>query len=63
MEEKAMAETATAITAYGIPLSPFISFKYLGRFLSESDKDLTEVVHNLQREQQKRTRLSRVLGR
>ena len=36
-----------AITAYGIPLAPFTSFKYLGRVLSEADNDWTAVVNNL----------------
>ena len=62
-EEEAQAETATAISAYGIPLATVTSFKYLGRVLSESDDDWPAAAKNLQRERQKWALLSRVLVR
>ena len=43
------------ITAYGIPIAPFTSFKYLGRFLSAVD--------NLRRARQNWVSLTRVLRR
>ena len=63
MEGEAQSGTETAITAYGIPLSPFTSFKYLGIIFSAPDVDCPAVVHNLQRAQQKWVQLSRVLSR
>ena len=53
----------TAITAYGIPLSPVTSFLYFGRVILASDDDWLAVVHNLRWAQQKWARLSRVLSR
>ena len=47
VEEEARSGTATAITAYEIPLTPVTSFKYLGIFLSESDDNWLAVVRNL----------------
>ena len=38
-----------AIAAYGRSLTVVSYFKYLGRFLSESDDDWPEVIWNLQR--------------
>ena len=51
------------ITAYGIPLVPVSSFKYLGRVMLASDDDWPAVEQNLRREQQKWERLTRVLER
>ena len=51
------------ITAYGIPLAPFTSFKSLGIFLSAADNDCPAVVHKLRRALQKWVRLSWVLSR
>ena len=39
--------TETAITNYGIPLDPVLSFKYVDMVLSASDSDWMEVVRNL----------------
>ena len=50
-------------TAYGIPLAPFNSFKYLGRLLLVAYKDCKAVVHNLWRSRKKWVRLFRVLIR
>ena len=52
----------TAITAYGHPLAPFSSFKYLEIISSVLDDDLPVVVHNLRRAQEKWVRLTQVLG-
>ena len=52
-EEEARAGTEMAMTAYRIPLDPFTSFKYLGRFFSEADGEWPAVVHHLQRARQK----------
>ena len=46
-EEEVQAGTDMDITSYGIPLSPFTSFKYLGRVLSAADDNWPAVVHNL----------------
>ena len=51
------------ITAYGIPIAPFTSFKYLGRFIFAVDNDWPEVVQNLHRERQKWVRQTQVLSR
>ena len=55
--------SATALTAYGHPLAPVSSFKYLGRILLVSDNDWAVVVRNLRRARKKWARLTRVLGR
>ena len=52
-----------AMTAYGIPLALVASFKYLGRFLSKTDGDWPEVVHNLWRARHKWEQPARVLIR
>ena len=62
-EEEAQAGKERAILAYGIPLAPVTSFKYLGRVLLVADYDWPSVVHNIQRSQQKWVRLSWVLIR
>ena len=62
-EEEAQAGTEMAMTAYGIPLALVASFKYLGRFLSKTDGDWPEVVHNLWCSQHNWESLSRVLSR
>ena len=59
-EEEARSGIELAITAYGIPLTPFTSFKYLGRVLLSADDDWLAVVNNLWRAQQKWERLTRV---
>ena len=51
------------IISYGIRLTPFTSFKYLGRFISSADNNWPAVVHNLHRARQKQVRLSRVMSR
>ena len=51
------------ITAYGIPLTPVTSFKYLGRFILEVGDDWPAVVNNLQISRKKWARLTRVLIR
>ena len=50
-----------AITVYGVPLAPVTPSKYLGRVLSASYNNWTEVFYNLRRAQKKWERLSRVL--
>ena len=62
-EEEARAGTERLITDYGTTISPVISFKYLGRILLAADGEWAEVLHNLQRAQQKWSRLSQVLIR
>ena len=49
VEEEAQVGTYLVITDYGIPLSQFNSFKYLGRVLSTVDENWPAVVHNLRR--------------
>ena len=39
VEEESRVGAEVVITAYGVPLSPVTSFKYLGRFLSAADND------------------------
>ena len=63
MEEEARAGAETALSAYGIPLVPVSSFKYLGRVMLEADGDWPVVVYNLRSAHQKWLRLTRVLGR
>ena len=53
MEEEARAGAETALSAYGIPLVPVSSFKYLGRVLLEADGDWPVVVYNLRRTHKK----------
>ena len=60
-EERAGSEKA--ITAYGIPLAPVTSFKFLGIILAAADDDWLELVSNLQKARRKWARLTRVLGR
>ena len=63
-EEEARGGGAeTVITAYGIPLNPSSSLKYLERVVLELDDDWPTVVHNLSRERQKWARMIRVVGR
>ena len=54
---------ATEITAYGNPLDPITSFKYLWRFLLALYNNWPAMVRNLRRVRQKWEILSRVLGR
>ena len=63
VEEEARVGAATAISAYGIPLAPISSFKYIVRVLLAEYEDLAAVLHNLRRAQKKWARLTRVLGR
>ena len=55
--------TELSITACGIFIAPITSFDYLGIVLSSTEKDWTEVVHNLQRALQKGAQLTRVFSR
>ena len=59
VEEEERAGKYIEITTYGIPLYPVISFKYLGRVLSEEDGDCPLVVRILWRAWQKWDRLTR----
>ena len=63
VEEEARTWIATALSAYGIPLSLISSFKYLGRFLSAVDDYWPVVVRNLIWVQKKWARLMLVLVR
>ena len=54
---------ATAPTAYGIPLTPAFSFKYLWRFLSVADDNFLVVVRNIRQAWQKWAQMVHVLGR
>ena len=54
---------ATVLTAYGFPLAPLSSFKYLGRILSASDDYWPVVVQNLRQVCKKWVRLMWMLGR
>ena len=51
------------ITAYGVPLSQIVYFKYLGRVLAAEDDNWPVVVRNLRHARQKWARLSWVLSR
>ena len=62
-EEQARAGAEVAIAAYGTPLDPDTSFRYLWRFLSEADYEWTLVVSNLCIAQNKWASLTRVLIR
>ena len=62
-EEEAREGAEAAITAYGIPLAPVTSFKYIVRILSAADDEWPVVVGNLQRAWQKWAHLTRVLRR
>ena len=50
-------------TAYGIPLPPVISFKFLGRVIFSDDNDWPMVVRNLRKARRKWVRLTQVLRR
>ena len=52
-----------AITAYGILLFPFTSFKYIGRVLSGADNNWPVVFSNLKREPKKWAQLTRFMIR
>ena len=62
-EEEARLGAELTITAYGIPLYPVTSFKYLGRVILAADDDWPAVVNNLQISWRKWVRLTRVLIR
>ena len=62
-EEEERAGTEMEITAYGIPLTPVTSFKYLGRVLLEAKNNWPEVSGSLQRARKKWERQSRMLSR
>ena len=53
----------TAFQAYGRPLETVLSFKYLGRPLTATDKDWPEIITNLQKARNIWARLSIILGR
>ena len=63
VEKESRAGTEAGITAYGIPLAPVTSFKYLGIILLDADDNWPEMVSNLQRACRKWVRLTRVLSR
>ena len=62
-EEEAQAGAEAAFTAYGIPLAPVTSTRYLRRVLLADDNNCPVVVCNLQTAHQKWARLTRVLSR
>ena len=62
-EEEIRAGAEAVITAYGIPLAPVTSFKYLRRVLSEADNNWIAVVSNLRKVWRKWARITRVLSR
>ena len=62
-EEESQMGAAMAFQAYGRPLDTFLSFKYLGRLLTETDNDWAPVIENLQKARKIWDRLSRILGR
>ena len=47
VEEEAKLRAENDITAYGIPLTPAPSFKYLGRVLLAVDDKWPSFLHNL----------------
>ena len=49
VEDKAQAGDEAVITAYGTPLVPVTSFKYLGRVLSKAEDNWIAVVSNLRK--------------
>ena len=52
-----------AFSAYVRPLEMVTSFKYLGRFISETEYDYPAVVRNLSRSKKLWIRMSRILSR
>ena len=62
-EEEARAGFEEAITAYGTPIAPVTSLKYIGRVLLAADNDWPVVVRNLRKARQKWAWLTRVLIR
>ena len=62
LEEEAQAVAEMYLTAYGIPLAPVTSFRYLWRVLSADDY-WTEVIRNLWKARRKWSRLTQVLSR
>ena len=59
--EEVRSGTERAFREYGHSFSTMIDFKYLGRILSYSNDDLTEVVGNLQKAQKKWAQVLRIL--
>ena len=49
VEEEEQAGAEAEITAYGIPLTPFTLFKYIGRVLLAEDDNWPAVVRNLRK--------------
>ena len=62
-EEEARAGEEAEIKAYGIPLDPFLSFKYLRRFISAEENYWPSVVRNIWRERNNWARMTRVMSR
>ena len=60
-DEEARAGSEAETTAYGIPLAPITSFKYIRRVLLEAYDDCPAVVINLWRACQKGARMMRAL--
>ena len=62
-EEEVRAGEEKEIKAYGIPLDPVTSFKYLRRFISADENYWPSVVSNLWRERNNWARMTRVMRR
>ena len=62
-EEEVRAGEEAEIKAYGIPLDPVLSFKYLRRFISAEDDNWPSVVRNIWRERNNWARMTRVMRR
>ena len=63
VEEEARSRTDMKLTAYGVPLSQFTSFKYLGRVLAAEENEWSAVVCNLQLTIQNWAWLTQILSR
>ena len=61
--EEARAGTERSFRVCGCLLTTLMAFKYLGRILTASDNDWSEVVGNLWKAWKKWGRISRILGR
>ena len=55
--------TSRVFSSYGITLNVVLSFKYLGRVLSESDNEWSSVIWNLTKARAFWRRMTRILSR
>ena len=62
VEEEVWDSTERDFRLYGLPLTLFTYFNYLGQISMDSDNDWTMVVRNLQKARKKWDRLTSILG-